>query len=382
MNFVDVAEIRAHLESNVTLFPPKPARFKRERFADIEPNTAEWLVKHFLPAKGVGILAGPSTVGKSFVILYMCLRIAMGRTILSHRARKAGILYIAAEGQNGMRKRIKALRDKFSIETEAFHFIGQAPNLLDAEDMLALTAEAEAASREMLERAGVELGLIIIDTTAASMPGADENAGKDMSVALSNAQKLSDASGALVLLIGHTGKNEDLGVRGWSGQIGNSDVIIYLTKDRDDPALRLGTVHKLKDGPDGERFAYRLKDILMGYDADGDTITSAYPVFEEPPVEGGKRKAKSELPAGPKLILRALKIMVDEGQGEIVPPVPGVPVGTRGVHRELLRERVIRMGYADEDDKPDTTKRLINRDIQALAAALKIRVEGKLVWPL
>lgn len=382
VSYVDRRALDAHLEQAIRP-EPKPNRFRRERFADIEPCGTEWLVKHFLPANGVGIVAGPSTVGKSFVVLYFCLRIAQGKSVLNHRSRKAGVLYVAAEGQNGMRKRIKALRDKFDVRTPAFQFVGVAPDLMDAEDMDALIASAQEAAADMRAEAGVDLGLIIIDTTAASMPGGNENAGEDMSKALANAQRLSAATGGLVLLIGHTGKNEELGVRGWSGQIGNSDAIIYLTKDKDDPALRLGVVHKLKDGESGERFSYRLRTINMGVDGDGDAITSAYPVFEEStaPAEAAKAPAP-RVSDDQKLILRALDHMLDDGACVPAPALAGVRAGTRAVRRTDLRTWAVRIGYAEDTENADTARRKFNRQLAKLSVAGRLRIDDDLVWPL
>lgn len=360
----------------------RKTRFIREPFGSIEPKGSEWLVKHFLPAHGVGILAGPSTVGKSFVVLYFALRIALGKDVLNHRTRKSGVLYVASEGQDGMRKRVKALRQKFNMNPgTAFELICQAPDLLDEDDMGDLAAVACEVSEDMQANCGAPLGLIVIDTTAASMPGGNENAGEDMSRALANARMLSDKTGALVLLVGHTGKNEQLGVRGWSGQIGNSDVIIYLTSDEMDAKLRHGRVFKLKDGEGGEQFAYRLKPISMGYDADGDEITSAYPSFEEP-MAGSAGKKPVKLKPGQQLVMRALHCMIEDGQARRVPSFEGVPPGTLGVERSALRDKAACMGYASPDDKADTIRRNFNRDVQAMAAANVVRVEGELVWPI
>ncbi len=214
------------------------------------------------------------------------------------------------------------------------------------------------------------------------MAGGNENAGEDMSRVLEAGMKIGQRAGAMVLFIAHPGKNEALGVRGWSGQTGNVDAIIHLSKSEDEPDLRLGVVQKLKDGEDGERFAYRLRRLSIGIDADGDEITTAYPEFEEAPraVPPRRRQRADEKP-GPALILRAMRLMIDEGQGELVPAVQGVPAQTFGVQRLALRERVVRLGYADPEDKPESVKRNINRDIQALAAVSAIRVEGDLIWP-
>jgi len=381
-SYIEADQLRGHAEQVIaTLPPPRPGKaFHRERLAEIEPVAAEWLVKNFLPAHGVAIVYGKSTVGKSFVVLYFALRIAIGKDVLGHKTKRSGVLYVAAEGQNGMRKRIKALRQKFDLKTDAFQYIGDTVNLLDEEHVQGLAQAACDARDEMSANAGLDLGLIIIDTTSAAMPGGNENAGEDMSRVLAAGQRIGQAAGALVLFIAHPGKDTDRGVRGWSGQTANVDAQIFLTVSDEDPKLRLGIVQKLKDGEDGEKFAYRLKQIDMGRDGDGDRITSAYPVFEDPPGDMGKRKQGPALKPGPALILRALRLMLDEGQSCPVPPVPGLRPGTLGVKRTDLRTRVVRLGYAEQDEKPETIKRSVNRDITTLLAAMEVRAEGDWIW--
>lgn len=356
-------------------------RFKREKFEEIEPAKTEWLIKHFLPARGVGIVYGKSTVGKSFLVLSLCLKVARGEDFLGHKTRQSGVLYFAAEGQNGMRKRIKAVRDKLGVHAPAFQFIGDTLNLMDPAEVDALSIAAIDARDEMAID-NLELGLIVIDTTAASMPGGNENAGEDMSVVLQSAQKIGDAANCAVMFIAHPGKNETLGVRGWSGQVGNVDAVYYIACDEEDPLLRVGTVQKLKDGEDGERFAYRLEQIQLGIDEDGDAITSAYPVFEDVPNTSSRKRKRPEDRPGPAIILRAINQMIDHGQASPAPRVAGAAPDQMAVFRRDIRERALQLGYADPDDTPDAIKRAINRDLSALIAANTIREEGSLVWPI
>lgn len=83
---------------------------------------------------------------------------------------------------------------------------------------------------------------------------------------------------------------------------------------------------------------------------------------------------------GQKLIMRALAVTIDAGHGVPVPPVPGVPPGTEGLRRADLRQEAQRLGYADPEDKPESVKRMINRDITALVAAEILRVHDDYVW--
>jgi len=357
-------------------------KFKREKFNDVLPRGTAWLVKDFLPAIGVGVVYGESTVGKSFFMLWLSLRVALGQVVLKHRTRKGGVIYVAAEGQNGMRKRMQGVRERFEVETTLFDFIGVAPNVLDRADMEALAAELREADAEMKAAGDIGVRMVVIDTMPAAMPGGNENTSEAMGLALAKAHWLAQEIGALVVLVTHPGKNAALGPRGWSGQVGNSDVIIQLAVDEEDSQLRVGTVEKLKDGEGGERFAYRLKRIDMGVDEDGDPISTAYPVFEDAPTVKvlGRRKIPVDKKAGPSIILEALGRMIDGNDCQIVSGVPGVPPNTLGVNRVALRKCAVNIGYADPDSNPASIKSMINKDIRDLIKAQVLRVEGDLIW--
>jgi len=52
------------------------------------------------------------------------------------------------------------------------------------------------------------------------MSGGDENSGKDMGRVIAHCKAFHKATGALVLLIHHSGKDDTKGARGWSGTRG------------------------------------------------------------------------------------------------------------------------------------------------------------------
>jgi hypothetical protein len=78
-------------------------------------------------------------------------------------------------------------------------------------------------------------------------------------------------TGALVLLVHHSGKDASRGARGWSGTRAAADVEIEVSKNDCDHAA---TITKMKDGEDGRAFGFKLLPILLGHDEDGDEITS------------------------------------------------------------------------------------------------------------
>ena len=197
-------------------FARKPSRFVLEDFDTLEPGVALERVKGLWPRCGLCFVGGPSMSGKSFWTLDALARVCRGEPVLGRKSVPAGTLYIASEGAHGVRKRIKALREKIGGLGGAFQFIGQAPNLR-SEDDLADLRETMADAQAAMRAKGLELGVVAIDTLSASIPGADENSAADMSPVLHALQGMAAELGLLVLVIAHTGKDETRGLRGWSG---------------------------------------------------------------------------------------------------------------------------------------------------------------------
>lgn len=367
--------------ANITVFA-RATKFTREPFAAIEPQGSSWLVKNLIPASGYGFLAGPSQGGKSFLALDWALKIASGQDVLKFRLglHDCAVIYVASEGANGVRKRVKAWRNANRVSSCAFELIGEAPDLRDTDDIGDLLAELRAASAELSAR-GQRLGLIVIDTLAASMPGGNENDGSDMSTLLANVQRIGKDLGAFVLIVSHTGKDEARGLRGWSGQFAGADMVVMLTRE-EGADLRVGEVKKQKDGEAGQRFAFSLSQAVIGVDEDGEAITSALVVYEDAPDPKAKPRRRRALTPAAQLVLQAVKYVTDNGPTRPPPPAPGVQGWMLAVTREDVRERADTSGLAADGDKPDAVRKRFSRALEELAAGQQIRQEGGLLWLL
>lgn len=367
---------------NVEVFA-RQTKFKREPFATITPHGAQWLVKGLLPAQGYGFLAGPSQGGKSFLALDWSLRIAAGKEVLERRLglTGCGVVYVASEGANGVRKRVKAWRDANRVDPAmAFEMIGEAPDLANTDDIDDLMAELRAASAELSSR-GQRLGLVVIDTLAASMPGGNENDGADMSRLLGNVQRLGKDLGAFILIVSHTGKDETRGLRGWSGQFAGAEVVVMITRE-EGADLRVGEVKKQKDGEAGQRFAFTLTQAVIGQDDDGDDVTSALVSYTEAPDPKVKARRNKALSNAAQVVLGAVKYVTDNGATRPPPPAPGVQGWMLAVVREDVKARAMTSGLAGEDDKPAAIRQRFGRALEELVAAKQVRQEGGLIWLL
>jgi hypothetical protein len=264
--------------------PKESAAEKRKRFEVVPAmefagrTPPNWIVKHVLPEAALGMVYGESGSGKSFFMLDLAAAIALGIKWRGKLTRQARVVYIAAEGAGGFIKRVKAYAQFNAADLNAMGVIGDAPNLLNVDDVKPLIEALQAFGRT---------DIVIVDTLAQATPGGTENSAEDMGKALGHCKAIHRATGALVLLVHHSGKDAAKGARGWSGIKAACDVEIEITRIE---ANRCATVTKLKDGEDGAQFGFTLQKVDLGKDSDGEAITSCVvkeaAVVRKAPVQG------------------------------------------------------------------------------------------------
>ena len=240
-----------------------PPKFALVDWNDIafDPNE-EWLVEDVLPMRGFGVIFGRPRSFKSFIALHLAHHVILGSTWAGKPVEKGKVVYIAAEGAAGMRKRIAAYQPKRSVPQGDFSLIEASPNLGSSEgDLPALIAAVETSS--------IKPTLIVIDTTAKTIGAAEEN-GAGMAAFVGNAGKLSQHFNCLVLGVHHVGHDEaaQKRPRGWSGLGGALDVQILCERPGDEKRTTL-TIQKLKDEEDGICFEARLSRVVVGIDRHG-----------------------------------------------------------------------------------------------------------------
>jgi hypothetical protein len=328
--------------------PPKKSRFIFEDagvFAD-RPSPG-WIVKGVIPRAGLGIVYGESGSGKSFFIFDLIAAIVRGVEWRGHRVTRGRCAYIAAEGSGGFRNRIKAYQQHHGVDLRGsgLMMLAAAPNFLLGEDVKDLVSGIRASG-------GADI--IVVDTYAQVTPGANENTSEDMGKALRHCALIHEATGALVILVHHAGKDTSRGARGWSGNRAAADfeIEVLITDDG-----RMARVRKQKDGKDDESWGFALQDVNIGIDGDGDVITSCVvvdaPLPEDAPsvrgaaARGGKKEPKRKLGTLQKTIMEALSelalggdVKVDELVAKAAEKMPDTVA---------LRTRKWKLGRALED---------------------------------
>jgi len=201
----------------------------------------EWLIDELLIERSLFTVVGTSQAYKSFVALDWSLHIAYGLPWCERPVRPGKVVYVAAEGSGGQRKRIEAwFKAHPDCNPDAGTFLGvqQAVNLTDEESCEQLHQTIRTWSPN-----GVTL--ITFDTLARSMHG-DENSVEAMNLVISAADEFQRRHHSAVGFMHHTGHKHKTRGRGSSSLHGAIDTEFLL--QRNGTALETTlTMQKQKD---------------------------------------------------------------------------------------------------------------------------------------
>lgn len=231
---------------------------------DESGSESEYLVDSMLTIGDKSVLGGPSGSGKSFLSIHLSMSVARGVDFLGRQVMKGGVIYQAGEGGRGVKKRLRAYREHFKVPADEHVPIVLLPSKVDLfsregdTDRLITEIKAWAAAMED------PLRLVVIDTLSTATAGADENNGKDMSLVLANIARISDETGAHVMLVHHM-NSEGKKLRGHTSIYANSDQVLLVEKDEETKIRKL-VLAKQKDDEDGIKVEFSLAQVKIGYD--------------------------------------------------------------------------------------------------------------------
>ena len=266
-------------------------KFPLERYGDIEEElTGQWRIKRLLPSRGLCVVYGPPSCGKSFLTLHAMLHVASGTPYAGHKVHQARVVYIAAEGQGGFRKRVRTAGAELKLDKSLqFDLLPVAPDLGTAGgDALALIEAIQRKARQ----GDAPVGVIVIDTLSRTLAGADEN-GEGLATFIKNAGLIEQAFKCLVIAVHHTGW-EGNRMRGWSGLHGACDAEWGVSEQE---AKRLVQVPKMKDGEQGLEWQFALRTVTIGVDEDNEPVTTCVVDLQSNPAKA-VAASKRRRPAG------------------------------------------------------------------------------------
>lgn len=283
-----------------------------------------WRVRGVLPASGVAALYGPSASGKSFLALDLAIAAAEGGEWFGCRVIPAPVVYVALEGEAGFRLRCAAWEARNGRQMpDDLGVVLQSFRLADPRDVLDLAAVVPAG------------GVLFLDTLNRAAPVADENSSRDMGGILEAVKGVQAATGGLVVLVHHTGKDSTKGLRGHSSLFAALDAAVEVSRNDDRREWR---VAKAKDGADGLAYPFRLNVVELGTDDHGDPVTSC--VVEADQTASDIARVKLPQGGNQKLVMDALRTILAK-QSPLSSEYPAcVPAGRVAVELEAVLPEV------------------------------------------
>jgi hypothetical protein len=234
------------------------------------PVAKRWIIKGIFARGETSAWIGPPGSLKSALFASAAVSIASGTDWFGYRSKEAcGVLYFALERADLVERRLRATADSLGITTKLpIAVVSTTIDLVRPQSVQAIINTIKEAE----DAAGCFFGLCTFDTWPKLLAagGGDENQAKDQGVVFANIQRVKEATGVHVALIGHTGKNEERGARGSNALDGHVDVMVALVGDG---GIKTANVTKANDAADGPLFSFKSEVFDFGEDEDGDPIT-------------------------------------------------------------------------------------------------------------
>jgi AAA domain len=311
------------------------------KFSAIEAAPVKkWLVKDFLGAGEMSCAYGPPGSAKSLLVGDLAAHIARGTDWMGRRIMQGAVLYVAAERAALVQRRFAAFRLHHGLDDAEIPLVVLSGSF----DLCAGRTSTEGildCAKRLQDESESKISLIAIDTLNRVLAGGDENSAKDMGALIANIATISEATGAHILVTHHVPHTENR-MRGHGALLGACDTTIKIEKGD----LRIATIEKQNDGPEGERVAFNIRSVELSRDETGKPTEA--PVIV--PIEGEIPKAKANRRLGPRdsLAVKALgNVLATKGKPK--PPTIDAPINTVA-DLEDWREELLASGVIDTTD--------------------------------
>lgn len=346
----DAPEVYFGVVKEEEISPPKKTGLFFESFNQITyGKNKPALIEDLLDQSSFSVIYGESNVGKTFLTIDMALHIAMGKDWFGKRVEQGGVLYVAAEGGNAIKKRIEAFRKHYSLEGRDIPF-GLVPCAVDLLDPKADTESLITLAKEAAESFKMPIKFVVIDTLSRAIAGSNENASEVMSAFSKNVDKIRTTLNAHIAVVHHSGKDSSKGARGHSGLRAAVDTEIEIV---DGEVL----VRKQRDMEYCKPFGFRLEIVDLGLDAVEKRVTSCV----VKPIDLNAMKSLNpplKENSAPYQAKKVLELLL-ETEGIFGPPDSGLEE-IKIIHCDRWRSRYIQLYYPDENEYA-TGKRMFNR---------------------
>ena len=313
-----------------------------DELENLPPPT--WLVQGVITEGGLSVFWGRSGTFKSFAALDIAMTIATpGAKWFGREVKHGRVVYVAAEGAYGL-----AVRARGWIAAKGKGM--PKPDLRLVPHGIVLTSE----DAEHLIRGVMDLGerpaLIVIDTLARTFGSGDENKTPDMNAYVQAADHLIRETGAHVLIVHHSGKDEDRGMRGNLALHGAADTVVAVVRAGD--GLKLVNEAPKGKQKDAEEFpAINLRTVSYAFESNG--MDQRTLILMEDESEEQPKKTKVEPKTG-KVETGILSALEAAGEPLGLTRITLMTGSSKGAVYNALKNMVSKQTIIehDEDNKP------------------------------
>jgi hypothetical protein len=269
---------------------------------EIDPPAKQWLIKGILARGETSAWIAPPGAMKSALLAQAAVCVAAGLDWHGYRNKgSAGVVYFAIERADLVKRRLRAHRRLLDLKGTPIAVSSETIDLTKP-DAFKKVIDTIRDAKAVL---GADIGMVIIDTFAKliAAAGGDENSAKDQGAVFANVQRVKNATGVHVALIGHTGKDESRGARGSNALLGDVDVMVSISGEE----IKTATITKANDAPEGVLFSFKSEVHDFGTDEDGDPITVNIVSREEVSSQVATKTKEPKLTETQEAMLRILR---------------------------------------------------------------------------
>ncbi|MDH5889767.1 AAA family ATPase [Vibrio splendidus] len=221
-------------------------------------NNQSWLVKSFFSKSSFGVIYGKSGSRKSFIAIDLSCSIATSTPWQNKTVAAGAVVYVAAEGQTGMARRVRAWEITNGKNVDNLYMLGQSLLLSDASDRRSLIDSIH----DIENKHGVKVQLVVLDTLARNFEG-DENSSDAMGKFIRGCDTVKEVADTTILCVHHCGKDTSKGVRGSSALIGACDFEFKVTHNVTTNLTTLSNT-KQKDAEAAPDFEFDFQAVDLG----------------------------------------------------------------------------------------------------------------------
>ena len=335
----------------------------------------EWVVEGLLQTLSLAIFYGLPKSGKTFILLSLCLHIAAGVPWFGRKVKQGAVVYVVGEGAGGLQLRTRTMRQQYGFPDDIpFYVIPHALHFGDPK----LPGELIAEIREIV--GDQPIAMVVLDTVARMMLGADENSSQDMGRFVAASDTIKETLRTQVTGAHHAGKEIERGLRGSSALRGALDTCVRVERADNGPVTM--TVVDQKDSESGQVALFDMLELPVPGRPGRTSLVPVEPTPPTPEAAAAAAKAEDRRRAGePKLsnteYARMLLERAMSKYGRPVPDTGAYPSGAIAVTSDQFRDEY----YSGSPGKSQAAKQ--KGFVRALQILLQMRVIASysdLIW--